>query len=221
MDYLIIYITLYDRMSLIKWREYFIDGRVRLVLGSASIPRKNILESLGIPFEVRVSDFVEDLDKTTSSMDYPLATSWGKHRELRKCEEQFILVTCDTVVVSNEGIVLEKPDDDSHAFEILTSLSGKTHKVVTGVVVSFMNKYIDFSVVTDITFKTLNKLDIEAYIATGEPRGKAGAFGIHGLGQLLVKNINGSFSNVVGIPLAEVSDAIAKLLNDNLLINSE
>ena len=210
-------------MSLFEWYEYFQDGRVSLILGSASKARRDLIEQLQVPFSVQISEFPENLNKAEiPAMEYPLATSRGKHADLLKrlnnTHNVQILVTCDTVVVYGENTILEKPDDQTHAAEMLASLSANTHRVVTGVVISIVNperkivKTNEFTTVSKVTFKQLSKNQIDTYVNTKEPMGKAGSYALQGLGQLLVENINGSYTNVAGIPISEVADSIANLL---------
>lgn len=126
--------------------------------------------------------------------------------------KQAVIIAADTIVVSR-GKILEKPKDPDHAFTMLTELSGSTHQVITGVsLLTLGGARKTFSVVTDVTFRHLDTDEIKAYIATGEPFDKAGGYGIQGHAQSMVLNLSGSYTNVVGLPLAETITAIRGLL---------
>lgn len=213
--------------NLIPWLGKFREGDIKLILGSSSKPRKAVFEQLGIPFTVMVSSFEENLDKSVFAHDfteYPLATSREKSKDLvariGQVRVPTVLVTCDTVVLRDKQHIIEKPADHSHAVELLQSLSGTQHEVVTGVVVSLITPdglhQIEFKSITSVSFAQLSKEVIEAYVASGEPFNKAGGYGIQGLGELLIEDVRGSFTNVIGIPLRGVSSAIADLLLGNL-----
>ena len=209
--------------ELILWLGKISTGQVDLILGSSSQPRKAVLQQLGIPFTVKVSSFPENLDKALFSKDfteYPLATSREKSRDILKelgpLSKPTVLITCDTVVLRDETHIIEKPSDADHAKELIRSLSGKQHQVVTGVVVTLRTPAGDypseFKCVTTVQFGRLTDDVVNAYVASGEPLNKAGGYGIQGLGALLVEELDGSFTNVIGIPLRETSESVASLL---------
>lgn len=213
-------------MSLLPWLHLFKTGKVNLILGSASKPRRAILEQLGVPFQVMVSDFPEDLEKSLfhgSALEYSLATAREKMKcllnspALEKVTVPTVVITCDTVVLRDMQHIIEKPEDDEHAFTMIKSLSGVEHSVVTGVVICFISpgneqRDTEFKVHSKVKFTTLSDETIRAYVASKEPLNKAGGYGVQGLGALLVEDITGSYSNVVGLPLYEVASAIAELL---------
>jgi septum formation protein len=210
--------------SLIPWLEKFKNGEIELILGSASKPRKTVVQQLGIPFRVMASSFAEDLEKSAFKDDfteYPLATSREKSKDLiskiGQVSKPTVLVTCDTVVLRDKQHIIEKPEDEEHAVELLESLSGIEHEVVTGVVVSLILpdrlEQIEFKVITIVGFAQLTAEVIRAYVASGEPFNKAGGYGIQGLGELLIDYVRGSFTNVIGIPVREVLGAIGELLS--------
>jgi septum formation protein len=120
-----------------------------------------------------------------------------------------IVVAADTLVV-RDGVILGKPTDAADAAEMLRSLSGRSHQVVTGFAVSGTRPTLARAVTTTVTFRPLSEAVIADYVATGEPLDKAGAYGIQGIGAMLVVAIEGSYTNVVGLPLVEVLDAIAE-----------
>ena len=114
----------------------------------------------------------------------------------------------DTLVVL-EGEILEKPRDADHAAAMLAMLSGQTHRVMTAVALADRQQQLDCLVTTEVTFRTLTADDIAAYVATGEPMDKAGAYGIQGIGGNFVRKINGSYHAVVGLPLVETSELVS------------
>lgn len=187
---------------------------VRLVLGSASPRRSELLSQLGINFEVRPADIDEAVQAGETPTAYVARLSREKAGAVGRTGE--LVVAADTTVVV-EGEILAKPDDQDDARRMLTLLSGRTHLVHTGVTVLRVGARSETQVVdTAVTFIDLDALSIAWYLATGEPSGKAGGYAIQGAGAALVERINGSVTNVIGLPLAEtvamirdVSDAEA------------
>jgi septum formation protein len=114
----------------------------------------------------------------------------------------------DTIVILN-GEVLEKPRDAEHAARMLRKMSGQTHQVMTAVALADSQHVLDCLVVTEVTFRVLTDEDIAAYVASGEPLDKAGAYGIQGLGGCFVRKINGSYHAVVGLPLVETYELLS------------
>lgn len=118
-----------------------------------------------------------------------------------------LVVAADTIVVLGERI-LGKPTDAAHARDMLRALSGCTHQVVTGVCVKDAGRSVVFSVATEVVFRALEPGEIDGYVATGEPMDKAGAYAIQGGAAHMVRAIHGSYTNVVGLPLCELHEAI-------------
>jgi len=179
-----------------------------LILASASPRRKKLLLQMGLPFRVTPSDLDEKeiggeplrisrvLAEKKALKVYPLAVSlW--------------ILGADTIVVIKSRI-LGKPQDDAEAREMLRLLSGVEHSVVTGFCILSPSGKIAHSeaVSTAVRFKGLGKEEIEAYISTGEPFGKAGSYAIQGVGAFMVESISGSYTNVVGLPLCAVIKAL-------------
>lgn len=205
----------------------------RVVLASASPRRAELLRSLGLTPEIVPSTFGEDLDKSTFATpgDYAVQTAVQKalavsRLSLTKEADQrgrrvAVIIAADTVV-EVAGRLLEKPCNDADAFGMLRSLSGKRHTVHTGVALlvppaprptgSEGPVLTTFQEQTEVEFAPLENDDISAYIATGEPVGKAGAYGIQGIGGTLVKRINGCYFNVMGLPLHRLSQEMTRLL---------
>ena len=111
------------------------------------------------------------------------------------------VIAADTIVVI-DNVILGKPQDAAAAKAMLQCLSGRTHQVITGVAVRYKGQQLSKVCVTDVSFRQLTAEEIDAYIATGEPMDKAGAYGIQGRGAVLVEKINGCYNNVVGLPLS-------------------
>ena len=126
------------------------------------------------------------------------------------CCNDIPIIAADTVVALRNEII-GKPKDRSDAERILSELSGNTHQVYTGVTIFYQGKTSVFSVSTDVEFKTLSKQEIDSYCDTDEPYDKAGAYAIQGKASFMVKRINGSHSNVIGLPVCEVIENLEKL----------
>lgn len=190
-------------------------SHVRLVLASASPRRRELLSFLEIPFTI-VATSAEETD-TSSPADivaalpscslplehHPSLVAWRKVRAAAQLSDAPVVLGADTTVVL-ENHILNKPDDEAVAYAMLERLSGQTHQVYTGLCVCNCRKTASFSfdlVMSEVRFKTLDPDDITAYIATGEPMDKAGAYGIQGFGASLVSSVEGSFTSVVGLPL--------------------
>ena len=186
----------------------------KLILASGSPRRKEILENIGFRFDVLVSDTDESVikaDKLPVSV-YVQELALLKASAVQKsAPKNSLIISADTVVYS-EGKILGKPKDYDDAFSMLKSLSGKCHSVFTGICV--MRTKDAFSccgaVETEVYFKELTDNQIERYVQTGEPMDKAGAYGIQGIGSLLVEKINGDYFNVVGLPVAKLSEILEK-----------
>lgn len=181
----------------------------KLILGSKSPRRKQLLEELHIPFDVRVGKFNED----TVTIDDPmrkaehLAYLKAKNIPLKSNEE--IILTADTIV-SFKNTIFGKPKNKDEAFTMIKSLSGNTHNVITAVTLRSVEKEIVFSVKTEVEFWPLSIGQIKSYTLTKEPYDKAGAYGIQGLARLFIKRINGDYYNVVGLPISYVMQELFK-----------
>lgn len=182
---------------------------VSLYLASGSPRRRELLTQLGLRFE-RLSTHVEELKRPDEQAEaYVRRLACEKAQAgVAVAERDLPVLGADTIVVLN-GEVLEKPDDRADAAKILTKLSGQTHQVLTAVALADKESTLDCLVVTDVTFRTLTAEDIAAYIASGEPMDKAGAYGIQGLGGTFVRKINGSYHAVVGLPLVETAELLS------------
>lgn len=175
------------------------DGRT-VLLASGSPRRRELLSALGLTFTVRVSDADETVPEGTPPREAVELVARRKAAPVAEsAPEDAIVIAADTTV-DLDGCALGKPTDDGDAARMLSCLSGHTHFVHTGVAVSYRGRMLSAADTTAVTFRTLEPAEIEAYVATGEPRDKAGAYGIQGKGGALVAHIVGEFDNVVGLP---------------------
>ncbi len=174
------------------------------ILASASPRRKELLGLLTSDFSVDVPLCEEVCPDDMPVCERPRFLACLKAREVAKSRTDGIIIAADTAVIS-DGRMLGKPKDSEEAVAMLLSLSGKTHKVITGCCISDGEKEECFSVETEVAFYSLTEEEIKSYVETGEPFDKAGAYGIQGRGCVLVKGINGDYFNVVGLPVAELS----------------
>jgi septum formation protein len=135
----------------------------------------------------------------------------GKARSvLTQCSDEVVVIAADTVVVL-DGEILGKPKNKEEAGEMLRALSGKAHWVLTGTGVFYRGKHAVRVSATKVYFRNLNEKEIQSYVATGEPLDKAGAYGIQGQGAVFITKIEGSYSNVVGLDLADLYTLFAEL----------
>ncbi len=185
--------------------------RARLILASKSPRRKYLLEQAGLTFSIIPSNFDESSATISDPYSYVRLMAEAKAADISEQHPDCWVIGADTIVLIDNKI-LGKPGSNAKARSMLKQLSGKTHQVLTGYCICCKNKDTHFSetVKTDVHFKSLSDAEIEWYIQTGEPFDKAGAYAIQGIGTFLVKRINGSYTNVVGLPVCEV---IAFLIN--------
>ncbi len=182
-----------------------------LILASGSPRRRELIADFDIPFQVIISNVAETIAPELSPEAQAVSLAELKAREVASRLETGIVLGADTIVVLDE-ILLGKPEDDADAISMLRLLSGREHRVVTGLtILNAASGYSCSSAVSSIVrFRRLGPADIAAYINTGEPQDKAGAYAIQGRGADLVDEFQGCFTNVVGLPLCET----AKLLSD-------
>jgi septum formation protein len=181
-----------------------------LWLASGSPRRADLLRQLALDFKVLIPEVDERVARGEGALDYVARMSREKSRSARKrlaAGDGGVVLCADTVVIADNEI-LGKPADRQEALSMLRLLSGRGHKVVTSVTIAQGMREISFSVETIVEFRQLTMRDCERYWETGEPADKAGAYGIQGLGAILVASINGSYSNVVGLPLTETALAL-------------
>ena len=193
-----------------------------IILASASPRRKELLKNMGLDFSVVVSDADESLaDSSVPPGIYVEELAFLKAaaaaKKLKKRKDK-IVVSADTIVVS-DGDILGKPKDVSDAFKMLKRLSGRPHKVYTGFCVLRLSdgRMVCRDVCTEVVFRELSDDRINDYIKTGEPMDKAGAYGIQGLGAMLVSGINGDYFNVVGLPVGELAAVLEEEFDFKLI----
>ena len=182
-----------------------------LYLASQSPRRTELLTQVGIDHTVVSSSYEEPNEGYDSPIEMVKAQALGKARCAVGIPEGGIVLGADTIVVLDNQ-VLGKPHDESEARHMLERLSGQVHSVITGVALLIKGQEIVFYNETKVYFKKLSPFEIESYIASGEPMDKAGAYGIQGKGALWVENIEGSYTNVVGLPVEHVYDELCKAL---------
>lgn len=187
-------------------------AQLKIILASSSPRRFELLTAAGFTPEV-VKPNCEELVKIglkPSEIVESLAEQKGNAVINSSNYTEIPVIAADTVVtLGNE--VIGKPKDRADAERILSELSGKTHQVYTGVAIFYQGNVSVFSVKTDVEFKVLSKREINVYCDTDEPYDKAGAYAIQGKASFMVKRINGSYSNVVGLPVCEVIEQLQKL----------
>lgn len=198
-------------------------NNIQLILASKSPRRREILENLGLEFLVLESG----ADESSVESDGVPVSVYVQELALLKAADcvkrvmskrDFLVISADTVV-SIDDEILGKPKNEEDAFLMLKRLSGKTHAVYTGFCVMQGRdlKSVCKACKTDVTFKQLSDDEISAYIKTGEPMDKAGAYGIQGLGGLLVSGISGDYLNVVGLPASMLSDVLKSEFDYNII----
>ena len=183
-----------------------------IVLASGSPRRKELLSGLGIPFEVRIiPDIDESFPKDMSSAEIPCYIARKKADTYRMTiKENELIITADTVVVL-EGRIIGKPVDRNDAIRMLHLLSGRTHEVITSVVMTALEKQVEFSVHSKVDFAVLENEAIIYYVDTFQPYDKAGAYGIQEwIGYIGVKGIQGSFYNVMGLPVQRLYEELKR-----------
>ncbi len=177
---------------------------MKLILASGSPRRKELLGKLQIPFEVIVSECDESLPADTPAESAAELLAVRKAAAVAKLHPDAVVIGADTTVILDDDI-LGKPQDEADCKRMLSMLSGRMHKVVTGVAVFWDGHSASFADETQVQFYPLSNAEIEAYAASGEPYDKAGAYGIQGLGAMLVAGIHGDYYNVVGLPVARLA----------------
>lgn len=175
----------------------------KLILASSSPRRQELLQQVGIPYSVRTETINESSIIITNPIEKveQLAILKGKSIPFHSSNE--VILSADTVVSFNENI-FEKPKNKEEAYEMITSLSGTTHEVLTGVMIRSTDHEEIFVAETKVEFWPLTEQEINWYINTNDPYDKAGGYGIQSLGSIFVKQIIGDYYNVVGLPLSRV-----------------
>ena len=183
----------------------------KLVLASSSPSRKMLLEQAGVSFEVVVSGVDETVPASLSPAQTVELLAERKGKAVLPLHPDKPIIAADSVV-SIDGLILGKPKDDQEAKATLRRLSGRTHQIFTGVCLLANGREEVFHQSTKVTFYPLTEEEIADYVALGESQGRAGAYGIEGIGVVLVQSIEGDYSNIVGLPVAETLRRLRKLL---------
>ena len=172
-----------------------------LILASKSPRRQELLRSLEVDFEIRTKEVDESFPSTIPVNEVAEYLAVKKSQAFEDLKGSELVITSDTTVL-NDGQILNKAENAQEAFEMIQSLSGKTHQVITGVCLRSSNKKVSFSETTKVTFRKLEKAEIEHYIQNYKPFDKAGAYGIQEwIGMVGIEKIEGDFYNVMGLPL--------------------
>jgi septum formation protein len=182
----------------------------KIILASQSPRRKQLLEQAEIDFDIVVMPTDESYPSTMPIADVPLFIAKEKALVVAAQHPNHIVIAADTVVVLNNEII-GKPKDEADAIAILNELSGCEHHVITGVFMKYGEKEIAFSSSTKVTFNTISAAQIKHYVAKYKPYDKAGAYAIQEwIGAIAIKNINGDYYNVMGLPINRVVSALAE-----------
>ena len=191
----------------------------KIILASESPRRQDLLEKIGLKFNVEPASIDESAFKSFEGRAMVVELSLRKAEIVAARHRNAVVIAADTVVILGDR-VMGKPRDQREAKRMLRALSGKPHIVVTAftVIDTGEKKTLTGSAETNVYVKPLQSEDIDAYVKTGEPLGKAGAYAIQGLGSVIVEKIEGDYFNVVGLPLSKLADSL-KLLGINVLKN--
>lgn len=175
---------------------------MNLILASGSPRRRELLEKLGVPFDVIVSECDETLPPDTPANEVAELLAVRKAAAVAKAHPEAAVIGADTTVRLPDGTILGKPKDTADCIDMLHRLSGGWHIVQTGVAIFWAGHSVSFSEDTWVQFSELSDEEIRAYAATDEPYDKAGAYGIQGHAALFIPQIDGDYYNVMGLPVA-------------------
>ena len=175
----------------------------KIILASSSPRRKELLELVGIPFNIHPSDVIEKMDDDLEPSQIVEQLALQKAKDVAKYYDEEIIIGADTIVVL-QGQILGKPINEEDAFRILKQLQGKPHLVYSGIALidSKTGRSQTNHQVTKVFMSSLTDEEILSYIQTKEPMDKAGAYGIQGIGAIFIEKIEGDYFNVVGLPLS-------------------
>lgn len=185
-----------------------------LILASASPRRQQFLRNLGIDFTVTTADVDETPFSRELPNDFARRMATDKAKKVAADNQASWVIGADTIVTLEDGTILGKPANQQEALTMLNHLNNATHRVMTGMCLFHFNKGIENTIVetTEVTFMDSPEALLKTYINTGEPLDKAGSYGIQGLGSFLVKEINGSCTNVIGLPVNRLISLL--IIND-------
>ncbi len=185
---------------------------IKFILASSSPRRIELLKNLNLNFLIKIPKVKEDFSKNLTPPEIAMINSYKKARAIGEMYKDDYVAGFDTIVVLNDEII-GKPKDRKDAYNILKKLSSKTHKVITGYTILNLEKNFELKRYCEsyVTFKELDEIEINWYLNTEEPYDKAGAYAIQGKGAFMVKKIEGSFTNVIGLPLTEFLEDLKRL----------
>lgn len=186
---------------------------MKIILASKSPRRKELLSALFPAFDIMTKDVDETLPEGVHPREGVSTLAVRKGEPIAASYPEALVISSDTLV-ELDGIALGKPTSEKNAREMLSALSGNTHRVHTGVAVHYRGKCLYGTATTSVKFRVLTEKEISDYVATGEPMDKAGAYGIQGLGSALVDSYDGDFDTVVGLSMALLKRLCEEITND-------
>ncbi len=184
---------------------------IKYILASSSPRRHELFAFITKDFEVISPDCDEVLPDGIEPYSVPEMLAVRKAMSVAKTYPDEMVVGCDTVVIL-DGVIFGKPKDENNAYDMLGTLSRRTHTVVSGVCICYKSKTLSFSQETDVEFYPLSDSEIRDYIAEFKPLDKAGSYGVQDGGALFIKGIKGDYYNVMGLPIARLKREIDKLI---------
>ncbi|MDQ0208006.1 Maf family protein [Alkalicoccobacillus murimartini] len=179
-----------------------------LILASSSPRRKELLQQVHFDFSIQTSEVDEQLDPDWLPEDAVKHLSKKKAEAVFSTNREAVVLGADTIVVV-DGVIVGKPSNHAAAKEMLQTLSGRNHQVLSGVTILSSENMISFYNETNVSMYELSPKEIDRYLATGEPFDKAGSYGIQGIGATLVHSIQGDYYSVMGLPLAQTTRALS------------
>jgi len=184
---------------------------MKFILASSSPRRRDLLASIGLEFEVIPSHVPEVHQKGEAAEEYVARLSREKAAPIARQHPSQWVIAADTTVLLGDQL-LEKPEDPADAVRMLATIAGKTHMVYTGVTLQHVERdYLETRVAeSEVRMLPLSQREIEWYVATGEPLDKAGSYAVHGIASMFIDSIHGSYTNVVGLPLATLFQMMRK-----------
>ncbi len=209
-------VGIYATIGIKNWDKEVRVFQVRdgdtIILASESVRRVDILRTLGMPFSIIPPDIDESKKEEELPKEYVLRISYDKACKVGNHFPDKWVIGADTVVVYKNKI-LGKPRNEKDAFAMLKTLSGKWHRVITGFCVLNMSRKVAYrdAVETKVFMRNMQDHEIMRYIGTSEPLDKAGSYAVQGRAGYMVKEIKGSYSNVIGLPICEVAEALLSL----------
>lgn len=187
-----------------------INLKYPFILASGSPRRKELLEQLGIEFRIEIADVDEDIDENNPRRLVE-SLSYKKAKAVADVHPEAIVLGADTIV-SIDDTILGKPKDKDDALRMLQTISGREHKVFTGVTIIAPGESETFSEETAVKMTKYDKDVLLSYIESGEPLDKAGGYAIQGIGSFMVESIHGNYHNVVGLPIATVFERLRRYI---------